>query len=209
MAIERELKYRLTKSDYQKLLRAVRPFKAKKVRQHNYYFDDSHFTLRKNKLGLRIRILGNHRALLTLKRTLKQTRTTGLKAYKVRKEFETNLPFSAAKSIVQRRSAIQDVKAQPIRVLRRMISPKVRNNLRPIGKLSTDRKIVWVQKTLAFEIDRFQIFDKIFYEFEVETTRPTFADKAVREFLHDNHITYRPERTSKLKRFLKELRKRN
>ena len=68
--------------------------------------------------------------------------------------------------------------------------------------METVRTIVKAPKKLELELDRFKMFDKKFYELEVETSKPREADKLVRVMFEKYGIPYLPITKSKLGRFI-------
>lgn len=206
MAIERELKYSLKRREYLRLYRALKlQYQLhRKVRQSNYYFDDPKLSLRKQRLGLRVRIEDGSRASLTVKGPSQMTRRRQPVAFKARWEYEVSIPLALARQLIRRPSTIGELKLVPIRKLLRHIDSKVLERVQALGRLTNTRAFFRFGKGHLLELDRFEMFDQRHYELELETPRPTEADRRIRHLLHEYGVTFRPSRTSKLGRFIAE-----
>ena len=209
--LEKELKYELSKSDYLKLIRVLKPKSKKRLQLTNYYFDDSSLTLRKKKYALRIRISHNgtkETVLFTLKYPGKQPKNAP-RALKVRVEHEVLINRDVAKRILNKRGRISDVDLAPMRILRRHFTKSELSKVRPLGLIQTRRTVVPLPGKLELEIDRCKVFDKKFYEVEVETSSPRRADREIKILLESHGIPYLPITRSKFARFLGEWKRRN
>lgn len=208
--IEKELKYELNRAQYQKLLRELKPQREKRLRLVNYYFDDPNLRLRKKRYALRIRIIDGKTVYFTLKYPGK-TPHKGPRSLKVRYEHEIKIPMNLAKSLLKGRKHITDVDLGPLRILRKHLGKGILSKVGPLGLIECRRTVFTLPRNPSFEleIDRCKIFNKKFYEVEVETNRPTRADKLIRELLDDVGIPYHPITRSKFGRFIEEWKRRN
>ncbi|NDC23773.1 MAG: CYTH domain-containing protein [Proteobacteria bacterium] len=199
--LEKELKYFLTKRDYDKLLRASRKEVLTTLKQLNVYFDDNALRLRKKRIGLRVRIENQDKCTLTLKEPSK-IRSKKVPKLKVRHEWESALPLSLAKQVIKGRAPIGSLKKKPILVLKHHFSDSQIKKIMPLGSLKTVRTLVPADHGILLEIDKFKMFGRKFYELEVETHDPVLADQTVRSLLRKLKISCRPITKSKLGRFL-------
>lgn len=200
MNLEKELKYLLDKRSYMKLMTSVRPFIREQIRQENYYFDTDKLELRKGRFGLRIRISNGKKAFVTFKAPAK-FRASKVKSFKVRQEWETQIPLRMAKLILSRKKSILSLRIKPIQMLKKLASKVDLENIVHIGAVKTLRTVAASPDELNWEIDKFKMFKRKFYELEVETENPIETDRIVRYFLAMNHIPYIPSDKSKLGRF--------
>lgn len=206
--LEKELKYFLTKQDYQKLLVACKKHVGHTVRQTNFYFDDPSLQLRKKRIGFRIRLLDRKRAVVTLKHPAKGI-TPKVPSLKIRHEYEEEIPLKTAKAVLKGKKHILDVDANPVRVLKTFFPKAYLRRIKPLGSVDTLRTFVRPRPRLELELDRFKMFNLKFYELEVETTNPHAADKQVRALLQKCGIPYLPTTKSKLGRFIDEWKRIN
>jgi uncharacterized protein YjbK len=116
--LEKELKYLLKKQDYEKLIRALRKRTLATIKQTNFYFDNSDLSLRKKKIGLRIRLENNGKCTLTLKEPAK-VKTPSVPSLKVRHEWESPLKLSLSKEITNGQLSISSLKIKPISILKK------------------------------------------------------------------------------------------
>jgi uncharacterized protein YjbK len=200
----------LSKADYVKLIRVLKPRRPKSQRLINYYFDDEELRLRKKKYALRIRIVDGNKVLFTLKYPAKQPKAAP-SALKVRVEHEVEISLALAKRLLKHSKSINDMNLEPVRILKRNFSKETLDNVAPLGLIETRRTVVPVGrngKRVELEIDRCKMFNKKFYELEVETNTPKRADRLVREFLESHDIPYLPLTRSKFGRFIEEWKRR-
>ena len=118
--VETELKYSLTKADYDRLKKHLQKKPHKTQSQTNYYFDTLQLDLKKGHVGLRIRTVGKKTAILTVKFP-KTPPKKGPRSLKVRYEFEEEIPVKIAKLIIQGKLNITELDISPIRVLKSKI----------------------------------------------------------------------------------------
>jgi uncharacterized protein YjbK len=206
--LEKELKYFLNREDYIKLLRVSKKRVIKKVRQTNYYFDGPRLQLRKRKIGLRLRIEDGQIGTITLKEPSRR-HSIKVPKLKVRHEWETKVPLELAKDILKEKRAITSLRYKPIQILKNRLSYKSFNNISLLGSVKTIRTFVAAESDVLLEIDKFKMFQKRFYELEVETQDPELADKVVRTLLKKHKIKCRPITKSKLGRFIDLWKKEN
>lgn len=199
--LEKELKYLLTKKDYDTLVRACRKKVVGLVTQTNFYFDDSSLSLRSKRVGLRVRIENNKHCTLTVKEP-SNLRSKKVPKLKIRKEWESRLSLQAAKKLISGKVPIHSLKSKPIQILKTHLSWEQLIHISPLGSLKTTRTFVLADKSTLLEIDKFKMFKKKFYELEVETNHPSHTDKVVRTLFKKHGISYRPITKSKLGRFL-------
>lgn len=177
------------------------------MRLINYYFDDDQLRLRKKKFALRIRIVDENKVLFTLKYPAKQPRKAPT-ALKVRFEHEVEIPLALAKRLLKQRKKISDINLAPVKILKRFFPVDLIDSIGPLGLIETSRTVVPLRGKVELEIDRCKMFNKKFYELEVETNQPQRADKFVREILKENAIPYHPLTRSKFSRFIAEWKQR-
>jgi uncharacterized protein YjbK len=204
--VEKELKYELTKAHYLKLIKVLKPRKNQSL--VNYYFDDPDLQLRKKKFALRIRIVSGGKAYFTLKYPGK-TPEKAPAWFKVRREHEVAIPAATAKQLLRKKIHILDIDLEPVRILRRSFSKKSLANIQPLGLIETRRSVVAFKRSLALEIDSCKIYNKKFYELEIETEKPNQTDRDVKTLLKKYDIPYAPISRSKFGRFIEEWKKRN
>lgn len=203
--VESELKYGLSRADYKKLLRAHRRQVIRRQQHTNFYLDDIHLNLRRKRIGLRIRLTGK-KATLTLKYPKRSD--SKLKALKVRREFESAVPYRAALKIVGGKVDVLSLRLGPIRQLKRIFPVRRLCQVRSLGSIETERTVLPLNKKFEMEVDRAVIFGQIFYEVEVETNRVAKADRLISNLFWKYGINYHPVRRSKLARFLEAWRSR-
>jgi len=206
--VEKELKYYLTKTQYEKLIKSSGPDQIRTIKQINYYFDDSLLRLRKRKLGLRIRLEDGQTGTLTLKEPVGKLHPK-LRKLKIRYEWESPISIATARSIIKHKKSIASLNKKPIRILKKHFSDKELSGLKTLGTIKTTRTLISLSKGLTIEIDKYKMFDQKFYELEVESHHPEEADRSVRIFLKKHRIPYRPISQSKLGRFIECWKKRN
>lgn len=174
----------------------------------NYYFDDQQLRLRKKKFALRIRVVDGKRFFFTLKYpAAKRTNTAGPRSFKVRVEHEVPISKTLAQRILSQDARIMDLNVAPVKILKRTFPKNVLAKVRPLGLIQCKRTIVPLERWLELEIDRCKIFNKKFYEVEVETSNPQRVDRAIRVFLKEHKIPYHPISRSKFARFVQEWKK--
>lgn len=190
------------------MLKAVKSHRPNELKLQNYYFDDQDLQLRKKRYALRIRIIDGNKFYFTLKYPAKQPKN-GPRAFKVRVEHEVPISKALALRILKNDKHIMDLNVQPIRILKRAFPKNVLAKIKPLGRVECRRTVVPLEKWLELEIDRCKIFNKKFYEVEVETSQPQRVDRAIRVFLKEHGIPYHPISRSKFARFVQEWKKRH
>jgi len=206
MPVEQELKYKLKQKDYRRLRDYLKPRMLRIERHTNYYFDTSHLELREDGIGLRIRMLDRTKAILTLK--YKKKTTEVFEGYRSRFEFETQIPLKNAKDIIAGKKAIGSLNSDPIKRLKKLVIGDTVDHLELLGSLKNQRILFRFGKHHTLELDRSNMFDKTFYELEIETEHPKETDKAVRRLLKAQEIEIKPGNRSKLGQFVREWKKR-
>ena len=205
--VEAELKYGLTRQEYDILYKAHCKMALSQERHINFYFDDKHLNLRRVHIGLRIRQINTRKMVLTLKYPKSGVRSE-IRAFKVRSEFEAPLSVKCAQKIISGEKDILSLKCYPIRKLFRVYPIHTLCEVVPLGSIRTHRLKASLNHKFTMELDKSQMFGKTFYELEVETNRPKKADRAIHNLFWKYGITYQPVRRSKLARFIEEWRKR-
>lgn len=203
MNSESELKYSLTAKEFKTLKKHLSPFPHDSKKQINYYFDSVNLALKKKKIGLRIRITEKKTPMLTIKFP-KSHKTKNLAALKVRYEYEEPISNKDAQRVLKGGKGICDLKTKPIRILKYKVAQKSLDQLVKLGALKNHRTTYKFAHGLILELDQFTYFGKSFYELEIETSKPNQTDLKMRELFKNLKIKYRPEKKSKLARFLKE-----
>ncbi|MBI4403281.1 MAG: CYTH domain-containing protein [Deltaproteobacteria bacterium] len=198
--MEKEFKYRINKTQYQKLLL----LSDQSTHQlDNYFFDTPTLSLHRHKLGLRLRITDNTQATITLKYPAASPEP-GIRGYKVREEIECGLSLNIARTIIKKTISIIDLRSNPLLTLKAKLPQKELTDIRLLGSIQTTRTVITPAKNLTVELDRTRIFHKTFYEVEVETTTPRRTAKALVAFLKAQNIQAYPFERSKLDRFIAE-----
>ena len=200
-SIEKELKYRLSVDEYRRLLRVLKPQIVRQSHLQTYYLDDPALRLRKRRCGLRVRITDGAKAAVTLKFPARG-RGSRHKAYKRKHEFEKGIRFPTARKIIAGEVPITGLGSLPLQILRRMFPDSVLEGVGPLGCLTTYRTLARFE-SLDFELDRCLLYDKRFYELEIETEEPDETDATVRTLFRAHGIRYSPSTESKLAKFLK------
>ncbi len=204
--IETELKYALTKTEYNILKKQLDSFPHKTQLQTNYYFDSLSLRLQTKKIGLRIRTSGSNPPVLTLKFP-KPSKKSLITSLKIRYEYEANLSIRETKDILAGKKRISTLSSLPLEILKTKIQPALMNRLINLGSLQTQRTLYRYSHGQALELDQSKFFNQKFYELEVETTTPRKTDRLIKKIFTENGIKYRAEKISKLERFLKEWKK--
>lgn len=192
MAIERELKYTLTRTEHKKVLDSIPRNRLRRVRQTNYYFDTPTLSLKRSRIGLRIRCEDGKSACVTLKRPAKAR--SGPKGFRARHEHDFKISVSLARRIISGKTAITTLDMPQLKSLKKP-------NLRCLGALQTIRHITPLKPGLRMEIDRSSCFGTTFFELEVETSSPVATDRLIRKRFERLGITAKPGEQSKLVRF--------
>lgn len=203
--LEKELKYNLTRTGYLRLLKKFERRASKRLRLATHYFEHPKLLLRARGIGFRVRIADGTSAFLTLKHPPRR-RQEGLAAYRIRHEYEEEIPLQDARALISGRKHLLDLKSMPIDILREIVPHSSFDRLAIIGAMFMTRTKVRLDKSTLLEIDRYRIFGKNFYELEIETNKPKTTDARVRVVLAELKIPYEPSRQSKLARFLEEWR---
>lgn len=201
--VEIELKYSLTRSEYLRLKHFLKSSPHKNKTQTNYYFDSLALGLRKKRIGLRIRTVGSRKAIVTIKFP-KPTKKGSISSLKVRYEYEAPIPIEAARQIIRGKKGIENLKNEPISVLKSKIPATLLKRLTCLGGLKTKRTTYRYHKDFILEVDESSFLGKTFYELEAETKKPKKTDATIRKIFMKAKVKCRPEDTSKLQRFLKE-----
>lgn len=202
MNSETELKYYLSSKDFRFLKKHLARFPHDTQIQTNYYFDSKTLILKRQKIGLRIRISLPKKPIVTLKFPKKNRNK--LSALKVRHEYEESISPLEAKAVLRGATNICELNVTPIRELQVKTENENLNKIIKLGSIKTERTTYHYSNGMILELDKFTFFGKTFYELEVETSQPQKADKQIRELFRGLKIQYRPEEKSKLARFLKE-----
>jgi len=203
--LEKELKYYLDRKSYERLLRVCGKDILKQDKLVTYYFDDKKLSLRKRRFGFRLRTKDGKAATLTLKYPDKRA-SKGPVGFKVRREFEERIPLAKARQVLEGVLPVYEIKAMPVRMLRRHFTLAYLERIKLLGAMKTRRTLA-MHGDFKVEIDRYDIFGKRFYELELETNRPHEAADSVRAWLKENDIPFVPLLQSKLSRFLDEYQK--
>jgi len=203
LPVEIELKYSLNRSEHLQLKHFLKSVSHKTRTQINYYFDSPSLGLRKKKIGLRIRILGSQKAIVTIKFP-KPSKKNTISSLKMRYEYEAPISVKVAKKILKGKRGIETLAIEPITILKSKTAASLLKRLVCLGELTTQRTIYHYNRDFSLELDESTYFGKTFYELEVETKKPKGTDKEVRKLLKKMNVKCRPENISKLQRFLKE-----
>lgn len=200
-AIEQELKYSLTPEEHEKLLHSLRKLKRIRKVQTNVYFDTTDLDLRKKRIALRVRFYRDApAAILTFKRAT-SGRSSSMKGFKQREEQEITISLAKARKMVKGFS-LGLLAPQIKNLLKKEFSSETLSEVKPLGRVQNKRVLIHILPRLILEVDHYTVFGRHFYELEIETSRPKAVDQWVRKTFKKNKIKYKPEETSKLKRFL-------
>lgn len=191
---EKELKYGLSKRDFEKLFAASKRRKTKT--QINTYFDTSDQALRKIGAGLRVRIEDDKRAYLTLKCATPQTAASVKRGRHLRREWECRLELREAKRLRARKMRMGALKSPVHRRIEALI-PGVAERVRVIGTVITRRSPIRLGPFHA-ELDAWRVGKRKFYELELETTALAQAEKTLREHFRSLGIRAKPRASTKL-----------
>ena len=185
--VEIEIKSKLTKQDYNKLVNAF--LKQKPYTQINYYFDTKDREISKRNCGLRIRDKNGKFEL-----TLKIPNTEG------KLEINQQISDKVAKSMLKNKS-FEDGEIKTC--LESFLGIKT-STISNLGKLTTER-IDLRYKTGLISIDKSTYNGITEYEIEIEDDSEANAEKHLKEFLSEFGIEYKKSPDTKLKRFLDSL----
>lgn len=203
---ETELKYSLSKTEYLKLQKHLKPWLTTKKRQDNYYFDTPDLFLKENRIGLRVRFENSKKAFSTIKFP-KPNSKTQVKALKIRYEIENPISLVSAKLICRNKKTILSLNSKAILTLKQKIAKKNADRIVCLGKLRNLRTVYQYSPKHTLELDRSEFFGNIIYELEIETLNPRATDSWIKELLKQLGIRAKPESASKLQRFLLEWQK--
>lgn len=193
--MEKELKYALSRRSYEKLALLCDPSRGKT--QANTYFDDAHFSLRRKKAGLRIRIENGKRAFFTLKASISRTEAGAKEGWHERQEWENPLALSAALGVVAGKRKLSSLRSPLLKTLNKNFPDIPLASLKRLGTLETWRMPLAVDR-FSGELDCWKVHGRTFYELEIETSSRTQCEAAVKKLFKDLHIPFKPRSTTKL-----------
>ena len=205
--MELELRYHLPQQHYKTILTKF-PEKILSERiLDNHYFDDEHLTLRRLRIGLRIRTHGNQTGIITLKYP-PAGHTQGPRALKVRHEIEAAYALSKLTPVLQGKKSILALDGPPVSRLKQKLRHHRVGSIERLGALETRRTVLEMPRIGKMELDHCKVFNQTFYELEVETLNPKKTHRAIEFLLDFLAIPCVPATLSKLGRFLQEREKR-
>lgn len=185
--VEIEIKSKLSKQDYELLLKAFPNHKP--YTQINNYFDTKDREISRRDCGLRIREKNGHFEL-----TLKIPNTEG------KLEINQQIPNKVAKSMLDNKAFVDGEVKYYLESFLGINTNLIFN----LGKLITDRFDLEYKNGLI-SIDK-SIYNNITeYEIEIEDISEIEAEKHLKEFLSEFGIEYKKSPDTKLKRFLNSL----
>ena len=202
-SVETELKYSLSKEEYLKLKKYLKIFFIHKKQQTNFYFDTPQLNLKKNKIGLRIRIEDSHQATLTMKLPAKKIKSS-MAGLKVRIEIETPVKMTTATTLIKNKKNISSLKNKAIKKLSQTVTKPDLDALICLGSLKNERIVFQHPEIGILELDRSHFFGTTFYELEIETDKPRKIHPQITHLFRELKIVYCPGQQSKLERFLRE-----
>ncbi len=188
--IEIEYKNLLTQAEYHSLILHFQIPKQHFFSQLNCYFDTSSGELKKQKMGLRIRIKVENAEL-----TLKSPAASGL--------LETTdlLKKAEALEYIQQKKIPEDGSvAKKLQDYRIDLS-----SLQMIGQLKTERAEIQLDKSLLV-LDESWYGQEHDYELEMEFAESTQSERIFKDFLNTQNIPHRPA-LNKVQRMLKSVQK--
>ena len=185
--LEIEVKSKLTKEDYEKLL--ARFSNAKIYCQNNYYIDNKSLQICKSDCGLRIREKDS-KFELPLKVPAKEGKI------EINRQISNILFEKLAKSHLFPNGEVKDY-------LETKLGIKT-NELSILGELKTERLDIAYLGALI-SIDKSYYNNVIDYEIEIEDKSLIEASKHLQQFLLENSIEYKKSPDTKLKRFIDTL----
>lgn len=204
--LEKELKYALSARSHALLVAALHRPGVKVARQYNVYFDDEVLALRRQRFGLRIRIVDDARAILAVKYPPPAAEDSSRGAFKVRQELEAPMDLALARKVIAGDKPIGELDSPPLAKIREVFARSTVDSLHVIGDLHTERTIVPWEDGLDLELDACRTLDRVFFELEVETDDPKTTDRRIRKLLAQHDISCRPLRRSKLARVFTTIR---
>ena len=89
-------------------------------------------------IGFRVRIADGTSAFLTLKHP-PQRKEKGLAAYRIRHEYEEEIPLRDARALIAGRKSLVDLKSMPIEILKENIPSAWLNKLEVLGAMYMTR----------------------------------------------------------------------
>lgn len=188
MGIETELKVELP--DYAAFLKIQSFLGLPKyyLSQENIYFDSENQKLHSLGVMFRLRI-ENNKYIFTVKSSVKLEKG-------VQQSEENELSVEAADYSQEKLN----------KILKQLCKISLPENLYLIklGSILNSRLVFEDFFSVNLELDHTQIFDRHFYEIEVETETPEFHLLKIKDLLFQNQIEYKPS-SSKYGRFLKLL----
>ena len=185
--LEIELKSKLTKEEYEKLLNR---FKNQKIySQNNYYIDNKTLKISKSDCGLRVREKDGQFEL-TLKVPAKEGKV------EINQQISNNLFEKLAKVKLFPDGEVKDYLEEKLGIKT--------SELSILGELKTERLDIHYCGALI-SIDK-SIYNNITdYEIEIEDISLKEASKHLKQFLRENEIEYKKSPDTKLKRFIDTL----
>ncbi len=203
-AIEKELKYQISKTDYFKLMEYLdnNCIKCSSITQTNYYIDDFDFTLNKNNITARIRKKLDEKYEFTLKMPV--INNCVVKSAAIKKEITTELNNEIANNLIN--NGIWNKKF--IDILHKNIKfPIEFSNLKVIGCLTTER-IFYKVKNISelISIDKSTYFDIEDFEVEWETNQLDKCNDILLNIFYNIGINYYKNNSSKNDRFIRVLK---
>jgi len=203
MPLEIELKYALSKTQYTHLLAYLRTWIVRRQHIENFYIDDSKLTLRRSRIGLRLRRVDKTKYFLTLKFDPKNPPHRRTRGLSVRHEIEETMNGPLARRFLSDFSG-RALPRRFVRWLLRLCPSLDLKELGILGKLSLFRVIHELPAVGIIELDKGSLGGENFYELEIETSKPHETQRRLHLLLKKLGMKPRPSQKSKLARFLEK-----
>lgn len=208
MAVEKELKYKITAATYRQLIAILKASQSIQGihLQKNTFFDTPDRALLAAGCVLRLRVENRSTAYLTLKGS--KSGAGKIRGFSARKEWESKISMARATRILKTPASVLGLGNEPVRRLKQAFKKSELsslNQLKVLGSFSTHRTKADIG--LPLEVDQFRVGTKTYYEIEVETTQPARTARRLGVFLEVFRLRAIPESRSKFQRFKASLRK--
>lgn len=202
--LEVELKYELSRKEYQKLLSVVRDSIFRETDYRSYYFDTKKGALKKAGLNIRLRI-DDDRAVLTVK-SQASVQIKDRLPVKARWELDKTLALERAEAIADGSVPFGSLRLDVIQKLREQFDGDL-DKVKILGSIPSHRTVARLDDGTEIEVDRFTIAGDELYEVEIEFAQG--AEKAIhkkmKRFFEANGIRWKFSPSSKRSRLLESL----
>lgn len=206
---EYEFKYKLDKDNYEKLIEVCSGDNSllNSYSMMNYYFDTKRLFFNAHRVRIRLRVIDDTKAVVTVKHPIKKTTQQENSMIKVRGEIEAEISMKNARRIMNEELDLIDFDIEPINYLQDNFEQDKLEKVRCLGEIKTKRSLADISEHARMEIDKSKIFTKSFYEAEVEVKEEQLdrIDKLTKEFFRKHDIEFEPSKKSKASRLMREV----